>query len=721
MEKSTDSLWIYNPTLDLIVGCGAWSAPLLLLGYFAGNANVAIWSVAFYALALIFNYPHYMATIYRAYHRQEDFNKYRVFTIHITGLVILTLLLSHFFRQALPWIFTLYLCWSPWHYSGQNYGLFMMFSRRAGAKPSNNVRQALYAAFLLSYLILMVNFHTGPSSDALFLSLGIPTRASNAAVLILGIGFLGFSAYALKALVKESGVKALLPSLTLFSTQFLWFLLPTTLSLLRGLQIPQSRYSTGVMAVMHSAQYIWVTSYYARREANGERQSRWRPFAYFSILIAGGIALFIPGPWLASKIFHFDFAASFLIFTALVNIHHFILDGAIWKLRDGRIAQLLLNSQERISSEPAKASDHAIAGLRWLIGDSRRAHLLRVTAAIALVAWAGIDQVRYYLRVHSENISNLQFAASLNAFDSGLQTWLGRKILESGHPEAAAQAWRTALRLNPSDSAARDGLLQYLIKQKKYDEAYKITQQSLRYAPEDTNLLVNNGMLANQIGNRVDAITSWKRAMAIDPSQIVARLYYAGELQQDGKCDEAIPQYLNMLGEVSRVNASRRPSPAIVLEGILGLGTCQEKMQQTAEAEKSYEAARQMAVQVDDKNAESLANMYEAQLKFSQHEFAEALPLYQRAIRLDQFLGDPRVVAQDWYTYGIFLRDSRLSTRLSYACLMKSEMLMKAVNPSAALKPVSDARDGLNNAGRQVTPENLQKFLDEALELTAKK
>jgi len=47
--------------------------------------------------------------------------------------------------------------------------------------------------------------------------------------------------------------------------------------------------------------------------------------------------------------------------------------------------------------------------------------------------------------------------------------------------------------------------------------------------------------------------------------------------------------------------------------------------------------------------------------------------------------------------------------------------LMKAVNPSAALKPVSDARDGLNNAGRQVTPENLQKFLDEALELTAKK
>src|SRR4029077_2300328 len=154
----------------------------------------------------------------------------------------------------------------------------------------------------------------------------------------------------------------------------------------------------------HSAQYLWITSYYARREANAENTGRWRPAAYFGVLVVGGIALFVPGPWLASRLFHHDFTTSFLIFTALVNIHHFILDGAIWKLRDGRIAQLLLNSQERISSETTKASDHAIAGLRGLIGDSRRAHLLRVTAAIALVAWAGIDQVRYYFRVHSENI-----------------------------------------------------------------------------------------------------------------------------------------------------------------------------------------------------------------------------------------------------------------------------------------------------------------------------
>jgi hypothetical protein len=135
------SPWIYNPWLDLIVGCGAWSAPLLLIAYFSIASSVRAWSVIFYALALFFNHPHYMATIYRANHRAEDFHKDRIFTVHITALIALTLILSHSWARILPWIFTIYLTWSPWHYSGQNYGLFMTFARRAGAKPSDSTRR----------------------------------------------------------------------------------------------------------------------------------------------------------------------------------------------------------------------------------------------------------------------------------------------------------------------------------------------------------------------------------------------------------------------------------------------------------------------------------------------------------------------------------------------------------------------------------------------------
>ena len=134
-SASAASAWLYSPWLDLVVGCGAWSVPLLLLSYFSIASSTRAWSIAFYALALFFNYPHYMATIYRAYHRADDFQKYRIFTVYTTALVLLTGLLSHFWLGILPWIFTIYLTWSPWHYSGQNYGLFMMFAAPCRSAP----------------------------------------------------------------------------------------------------------------------------------------------------------------------------------------------------------------------------------------------------------------------------------------------------------------------------------------------------------------------------------------------------------------------------------------------------------------------------------------------------------------------------------------------------------------------------------------------------------
>src|SRR5579863_7178605 len=231
-DRSVAAPWVYGPALDLIVGCGAWSAPLLALAYFSMASSTRAWSVAFYALALLFNYPHYMATIYRAYHRAEDFHKYRIFTVHLTALMVLTLLLSHYWLRMLPWIFTIYLTWSPWHYSGQNYGLFMMFARRAGADPGKAERRALYGVFIVSYLILFLGFHTGPSTDPLFLSLGIPTVVSRWEQIVLCVAFVALSGYGLRNLARATGWRKLIPSLTLFSSQFLWFLLPAAISLI---------------------------------------------------------------------------------------------------------------------------------------------------------------------------------------------------------------------------------------------------------------------------------------------------------------------------------------------------------------------------------------------------------------------------------------------------------------------------------------------------------
>jgi len=718
MSKSTaqpQPLWIYSPWLDMIVGCGAWSAPLLLVAYLSASSQALTWSIAFYTLALFFNYPHYMATVYRAYHRSEDFNKYRIFTVHTTLLVIATAVVSHFWYRALPFIFTLYLTWSPWHYSGQNYGILMMFARRAGARPSDNVRHAMYAAFLLSYGILFLNFHTGPSTDPLFVSLNIPGIVSSQLQIICAVVFIGCSAFAISRLVGDAAWRSMIPSLTLFSTQFVWFLLPTVLSFGERFRVPQSRYSTGVLAVMHSAQYLWITSYYTGREARAEGRQNWRPFAYFAVLVAGGIALFIPGPWVASHLFHFDFTRSFLIFTALVNIHHFILDGAIWKLRDGRIANLLLNSKEQVAEAASEARTSLAAAFRWMINPSSAARTIRITAAVALLAWGTVDQVRYYLALHDDNLPDLQHAAALNAYDSSLETRLARKELAAGKPEAAEAAWKHAMQANPLDPAPRNAFLRFLTSEKRFDEAYNLTRTALERSPRDAQLLMNHGILALQLGHSNEAIKSWEKAVAADPSLGDAQLYLAAELDREGKPAEAAPHYGAFLEIVAHNGAHLRP-PAPKLIGVaLKLADCQNRAGHPDQALRSFDLARRIAAQTGEGKLESFATIGEATVHARSGRTDEALRFYQRALQLDATMDDRHNEAVDWYNYALFLHEAGFPPRLSYASLLKSQQLMKMAPDSEEAKLLAKTLEEFekplgNEAARiRQNPEPIQK------------
>jgi tetratricopeptide (TPR) repeat protein len=700
-ESKQTSLWIYNPWLDLVVGCGAWSLPLLLISYWALAASVRTWSVVFYALALVVNYPHYMATIYRAYHRVEDFEKYRTFTVHVTGLILLTLLASHSWVQLLPWIFTIYLTWSPWHYSGQNYGLFMMFARRAGANPDKHTRGALYGAFIVSYLVLFLGFHTGASSDPLFRSLGIPATPSRWEQIILVVAFFALSAFGLIKLANETGWRPLIPSLTLFSSQFLWFLLPTCISLIRHLDTPQSRYSTGVLAVMHSAQYLWITSYYARREVDGEgagaegKSRDWRIFAYFGVLIVGGIALFVPGPWLASRAFHQDFTTSFLIFTALVNIHHFILDGVIWKLRDGRIAALLLNSREQVSEALSSARGSFVSKLRWIAGNTAGARRVQVSAAALLVVWGTVDQARHYLALRNDDITALQRAAALDSFDSQLQMRLARKQMETGNAQLAESAWRRAIQINPADPGPRQALLKFLLDAKRFDEAYTLTEASLKYEPKDPNLLIDHGILALQFDHSDQALADWTRALAIDSNQPLAHLYLAHELDRQGKAQEAAGHYRSYLESLAQQSGGNRPSPDFIIGIILRMADCQSRSEETDFALKSYAMAEQLALQTKQPKLESIAAVNEASLLAKLGRLDDALQQYQKALQLDSANSDTEAAAVDWFAYSRFLDESGFSDRLVYACLLKAEFEAKLASKSPLPDSVSNIRQKL--------------------------
>ncbi|HTC95554.1 MAG TPA: tetratricopeptide repeat protein [Terriglobales bacterium] len=684
--------WLYAPALDLIVGCGAWSAPLLLVTYLLSQSSTLNLAIVFYALALLFNYPHFMATIYRAYGTREDFSKYRIFTVHITALLILTAILTHASFNLLPWVFTIYINWSPWHYSGQNYGLLMMFARRNGANPTTAERRALYGAFLISYLMLLISFHTGPSQASLVLSLGIPAQISYWSRMACGVIFAGLGGFAFYWLIRQTSVRAMLAPLTLFSTQILWFVMPHILEFSYGWKRPQTLYSGGVLAIMHSTQYLWVTSYYARREAKtlegGQRD--WSMWKYFATLVAGGIALFIPGPWLVSYIFRYDITTSLMIFTALVNIHHFILDGAIWKLRDGRIAALLLNTRERQSGQ-GEDEDSVLGGAtRWLRGSTPGARALRIAAMALLLIWGGVEVVRYSLSFNGNEISNLGRALRLDPYDTAAQARIASGEVVAGDWQAAVAALRKAITVNPHQPGLQDELGRILIEHGRYEEAYAQYQQVVALFPRDADALMNLGMLASQLGHEDEAITSWQQALKVDPARINLYIFLA-EAERKKSPDLASAYYEEYLRQVL-AHPEQRPEPKALVSVLLKFGDLNAELRHTNLALMNYGSAVRIAEQAHEPTLESQAYASAAELQAKAGQLAEAAHSYQQAIVLDTAPGgDQHDLAKDWFNYGQFLREHHL-TRLAYACLLKSEELLHSGPPSPELQTATTSR-----------------------------
>jgi tetratricopeptide (TPR) repeat protein len=692
-------LWIYKPWLDLLVGCGAWSAPLLLLTAFVARSQTAAWSFVFYLLALLFNYPHFMATVYRVYHSYDEFTKYRFFTVHVAVLLALAGLIAHLWYPLLPWIFTLYICWSPWHYTGQNFGLSMMFARRAGLSPTENERSALHLSFIASYLLLLFSFHTGPSGDALILSLGLPARFTLPVRAMLALFFVAASAWALHSLSRRSSWKALLPSATLVLTQFLWFLLPALIELLSGKEIPQTRYSSDILAVLHSAQYLWIASYYQRKEARTTGQSSWSFPHYLLTLVAGGIALFVPGPWIASRVFHADFAASFLTFTALVNLHHFILDGAIWKLRDSRIASLLLNERGE-DKKVAVTPGSPVAGVfRWLAGPSPVARGLRIAVVLLLLLWGGVDQLHFYWANVSGSFHSLRRAEALNPNDSILESRLARAAEAAGNRDASLAALLHAAEVNPRNLSLQQEYARGLLTAGHDAEAYAFYRQLLARFPDNADALVNYGLLAHRLGHDVEAVDSWQRAVDVDPAQTNAQLYLAQSLAQQGELQAAARHYRTYLEVVSKHPEEHRNERSTVISALINVSDADAAAKKFTEAIHGYQAATLFAAKLGDTSLQSLALAHAAEAQEGTGDIAAATSSFEQALRLDESISEPVNAAADWFNYGHFLQRRKQPERLVFACFLEAEDLLRTTpgeNLSAIVKArqASEARLG---------------------------
>jgi len=455
--------WLFGAWSDLLFGCGLLYA--LVFGVFlvAGpQIRTAQPSLVFPVLILALGVPHYGATLLRVYERRRDRRAYVVFSVWATLAIAMLFLAGLRVPAIATFLVTLYLTWSPWHYTGQNYGIAVMFLRRGGVALDPTTKRWFHLSFVLSFGLVFLQMHTaaaqmndlpvGYTSDtgAVFAPLGIPLAWTLRLASVVGAGYVVALAVTGLRLARRGAWRALVPASLLSASQLLWFSLPYGLvmvGLAKGLDPLdwkfRNHYFTWIAAA-HFVQYLWVTAYYARHSEGWHGGARY----YGKTLAAGAAPWTLPflvlGPQALGPL-SADAGLAMLV-AAAVNIHHFVLDGAIWKLK-GRIAEVLIRSGADVAEPIGPARGFGLHQVVWAV----------CGLALAVQVQKLADEEVYLRRLASGDLAAARAAndrLSRTGMDRGsVRLALGQALLRVGRTAEAREQLLSSVALVPRAEA----------------------------------------------------------------------------------------------------------------------------------------------------------------------------------------------------------------------------------------------------------------------------
>jgi tetratricopeptide (TPR) repeat protein len=306
-------------------------------------------------------------------------------------------------------------------------------------------------------------------------------------------------------------------------TQALWFSIPIFtrhFQLHTGLEPIDAEFRGHYIlwiVLGHGVQYLWVTAYFARSS------SGWRGYTnYFAkALIAGTAAWALPviifAPDLIGRL-PFDAGLALLV-AAAVNVHHFILDGAIWKLRNSRIANVLIRSVEPSDA----ASDSGSRERRWV------RHIVWATACVSLVisffefgTYHFVYSPAYERQDYEQANESLERLAWFGYDRAHSRLALGTRLAERGELEEALRLIERSIELYPTGEAyfAAGSIREHNGQLHEARDAY---EAALALIPDRAELLVRAGNLLLRLGEPEQAREYLERAVALRPDDDSSR------------------------------------------------------------------------------------------------------------------------------------------------------------------------------------------------------
>jgi hypothetical protein len=291
------------------------------------------------ALTWVFIGPHYAATYRRAYSSLAIVRAHPWVTLAAPPLLLAAAALAvrDPYRFGVVY-FGAYVLGTGYHYSGQSLGLALLYPLRQGAPlvgvEKRLVAAPLYVSWILTLLALYGELQPGRNAAFAFvrgLYQGPPLPFG---VWLAGLGVLGLSlaGVALVA-VRRARRGAPLPWQTyaVLSAQLLWFTIGAYNILLNTMLVP----------VFHAVQYLAFTGWHAYR---APARPPWQRLAFFVVpaallglaIFPGSFTFFTRGRPYLDLFFRTAAVATF------INLHHFLLDGRIWRMREPAVARTML-------------------------------------------------------------------------------------------------------------------------------------------------------------------------------------------------------------------------------------------------------------------------------------------------------------------------------------------------------------------------------------------